>query len=107
MATTTIFRHNKENYQPFEAVYGGPVSDTDQPSLKVGSDVEAVANDRLHKDLFVSAKVRDVIFCQECYKPRYVFSRGKLSSEEKLLLDKIKCSHLYTYGCVLLPLLLI
>ena len=95
---------SKEHYQPFELVYGKEVSEKDRPSLK-GSweDEEAVAADTSNKDLFNAAKVRDVIVCQECYKPRCIYAKGKLSWTERVATKKVKESRLFTCGCALFP----
>lgn len=97
----------KEHYQPFESVYGKPVSTEDQPSLKgSGDNAEAAAAYLSNKDVFNAGKVRDVIPCQECYKPRSIIARGKLSTEQKTNVEEVKASQLYTCGCALFPPLL-
>ena len=62
----------KEHYQAFEFVYSKPVSSQDQPSLQsIFEDSEAAAAaDEANKALFNVSKICDVIWCQECYKPR-------------------------------------
>jgi len=64
----------KKHYQAFDSVYGKPVSSQDQPSLQSKfDDSEAAAADEAHKTLLNAAKVRDLIWCQECCKQRCVF----------------------------------
>lgn len=93
----------KEHYQPFDSVYGKDASERDRPSLKGNWDDDAVAADATNKDLFNAAKVRDVILCQECYKPRCIFAKGKLSLVEKFRVEGVKESHFFTCGCALFP----
>ena len=49
------------------------------------------------------AKVRSVIVCGECHKPRCVYSVSKLSKEQTGLVESIKESNLYTCGAPLFP----
>ena len=94
----------KEHYQAFESVYGKPVSSQDQPSLQSKfEDPEAAAADEANKALFNASKVRDVIWCQECYKPRCIFSRGKLTFTEMIYVQDVKDSCLFTCGSCLFP----
>ena len=51
----------------------------------------------------MSAKVRAVITCGECLKPRCVYSRTKLSVTEQAKLTDVKESWLYTCGSSLFP----
>ena len=63
----------------------------DQPSLKCTADnTEAISVDQTNKELFNAAKVRDSIQCQECFKPRYIFSRSKLAFTEKVYVEEVK-----------------
>ena len=94
----------KEHYQAFDSVYGKPVSSQDQPSLQSKfDDSEAAAADEAHKTLFNATKVRDVIWCQECCKPRCIFSKGKLTFTEMIYVQYIKNSSLFMCGSSLFP----
>ena len=46
----------------------------------------------------VSAKVGGVIVCSECYKPRCIYSKAKLSKSESTLVSQLKNSRLYVCG---------
>ncbi|SMN01555.1 hypothetical protein SPONL_2127 [uncultured Candidatus Thioglobus sp.] len=90
----------KEHYQSFDTIYGQEVSGKDRPSL-MGDwvDADAVTADASNKDLFNATKVRDVIRCQECHKPRCIFSKSKLSLVDKCIVERVKDSSLFTCGC--------
>ena len=55
-------------------------------------------DDAKKKHLFNSSKVRGVIHCQECFKPRCVYSSQKLQWNERVLLKDVTNEKLYTYG---------
>ena len=59
--------------------------------------------DKGRKNLFVNSKVRSVVKCQKCCKPRCVYALKKLTSAESALVEEIDCSKLYIYGSPLLP----
>ena len=44
----------------------------------------------------VSTKVKGPIVCSECYKPRCLYSKAKLSQSESTLVSQLKDSSLYT-----------
>ena len=48
-------------------------------------------------------KVRNVIICGECHKPRCVYLVSKLSKEQIALVESINESNLYTCGAPLFP----
>ena len=64
-------------------------------------DLGAIEADTRHKPLFNSQKVCAVIHCQECLKPRCVFSSQKLQWSEKVLLRELTDEKLYTCGSAL------
>lgn len=89
---------SKEHYCPFSELYGSIPSEKDRPSLEQIGDADAIEADSRHKPLFNSSKVRSVIHCQECFKPRCVFASQKLQWNEKLLVKEVADEKLYTCG---------
>ena len=55
-------------------------------------------DDAKKKHLFNSSKIRGVIHCQECFKPRCVYSFQKLQWNERVLLKDVANEKLYTCG---------
>ncbi|XP_048735490.2 uncharacterized protein LOC125650953 [Ostrea edulis] len=76
--------------------------DEHRPSAQVRDDPASV-NDRINREIFKTQKVRDVIVCGECSKPRCVYSDKKLTREQEELLLRLKEEHLYTCGDSLVP----
>ena len=93
----------KEHYRPFEELNGSEPTEKDRPSLQQSGDPEAVEADTKHKLLFNSSKVRAILNCQECFKPRCVYSARKLSLNEKVLLDVVVEDKTYTCGAAVFP----
>ena len=50
-----------------------------------------------HKGILVKAKVRAVVFCGECHKPRCIYSKSKLSLQEKAVVDCERNQHLHLW----------
>ena len=48
-------------------------------------------------------KVRGVIFCTECSKPRCIYSQSKLTHEQIQQISRLKDEDLYTCGASLFP----
>ena len=71
----------KEHYCP---------SEKDRPSLNQAGDSAAIEADTKHKAILNSNKVRAILHCQECFKPRCVYAARKLGTNEKLLLLKTR-----------------
>ena len=69
---------------------------TDRPSSVVTSDAKAA--DIENKKLLIASKVRGVIVCVECNKPRCVYAASTLSYQEKTLLKQAKDTNVYTCG---------
>ena len=70
---------------------------TNPPSLRGnGEDPEAVT-----ADLFNAQKVRGIVTCWECYKSRVVYSKGKLTVQERNALTEVDDSRVYTCGSML------
>ena len=99
-----LLDQTKEHYQSFDSVYGSPISSKDQPSISATfNSMEAAAADEQNRELFNATRVRGAIQCQECFKPRCIFARNKLTSKERLSIEEVKESHLFTCGCCLFP----
>ena len=88
----------KEHYKKFDAVYGQTLSEEDRPSLSQTILSEGSKIDKERKDILVSAKVRGTIVCSECYKPRCIYSKARLSKSESVKLLQVQDSRLYTCG---------
>ena len=91
----------KEHYRPFLELYGTMPEDK-RPSLQLGQS-DAQDADRSHRELFRNTKARSHIICQECLKPRVIFSACRLSEEQKVVVAQAVELHLYTCGSVLFP----
>ncbi len=85
-------------FQSFEELYGKDPSDKDRPSSKPSSNTEA---DSSHKAILKSQKVREMISCGECQKPRCVYATSKLTKEQEFLLRQTMESTIYTCGSIL------
>ena len=94
---------SKTSYLPFETSYGKEPSDNDRPSSTPSSNAEAAQADNMHKPLLKNTKVRKVIFCGECFKPRCVYSAARLSTAEEAVTEAIINSKVYTCGSTLFP----
>ena len=80
---------SKEHFQKFESLYGTKPSEKDKPSLKFS--LESSDEDKNHKSILVAQKVRAVIPCSSCLKPRCIYSNSKLTVGVKQeLLDIIE-----------------
>ena len=69
---------SREHFQTFEQVYGSTVTEKDRPSLKYS--LELIDEDKLHKDVLVGQKVRAVVKCALCDKPRCLYSNSKFNT---------------------------
>ena len=67
-------------------MYGQNTDDTYIPSAQV-QETPATVNDRRNKEVFKTQKVRDVVVCEECLKPRCIYSDKKLTREQVSLRD--------------------
>ena len=93
-----VLDSSKEHYVPFADLYGKPPDEKDRRSLQPTGDVDAIEADTKHKALFNSSKVRTTVHCQECFKPRCVYSAKKLAWNESVLLKSITEEKMYTCG---------
>ena len=81
----------KIGYLSFEELYGKLPSDTDRPSAAAHTfSSEAEEVDAMHKTLFNNTTVWQVIFCDECFKTRCIFSISKLRKEEEIVVERVR-----------------
>ena len=92
---------DKLHYKPFDQVYGKKTTDSHRPSLQLDS-VEK-ETDKEHRALLVAARVRDVIPCCDCSKPRCVFAATKPSYGENIQVQRVKDEGMYSCGVSLFP----
>ena len=88
---------NKDHYRPFSDVYKQLPSNLNQPSLKVTKEIHNEI-DHQRKSLLVAGKVRGVITCGECCKPRCIYAKTRLSEDQQVELQRIRESDIYTCG---------
>ena len=93
-----LLDHTKEHYQKFADIFGQIPGEKGRPSYVPTPSEDARQIDREHKGILVKAKVRAVVCCGECHKPRCIYSNSKLSPQEKVVLDCMKETNLYTCG---------
>ena len=79
-------------------LYGGQPSEKELPTLQPSGDPDALDADAKHKLLFTSSKVRNILHCQECLKPRCAYAERKLGLNDKVLEDTINEAKTYTCG---------
>ena len=92
----------KDHYKKLEELFGMLPSEVDRPSLASSPVLsEAKEADRENKKLLIAAKVRDVIVCIDCKKPRCVYASVALSCDERKHLKHAIHSGVYTCGCQL------
>ena len=94
---------SKQHYKKFKELYGSDPSDVDRPSRVPTPSDEAKGVDKAMKGLLVCGKVRGVIICIECSKPRCIYSHSKLTHEQIQVISKLKDADLYTCGASLFP----
>ena len=87
---------DKLHYLPFDQMYGKKTSDKYRPSRQ--SDSTEKETDKDHRALLIAGRVRDVILCSECSKPRCVFAATRLTFEEEIQLQHVKDEGVYTCG---------
>lgn len=83
-------------YMSFTELYGQNNKEEHRPGAT--HNAEENVNDKLRRDLFKNVKVRDVILCSECSKPRCIFAEKKLTREQDELILRIKEESFYTCG---------
>ena len=89
-----------DKYAQFDQLYGTLPDEKDCPSLQKSVNAQT---DSSRRELLVSTKVRKAISCGECTNPRCIYARSKLSRAEKVALENLKDSRLYTCGSSIFP----
>ena len=97
----------KEHYSSFTDLCGSQPSEKDRPSLQQSGDPDAIDADAKHKHLFYSSKVRGTLHCQECFKPRCVYSARKLGRDERVLIERVDEEKTYSCGSALFHSILV
>ena len=97
-----LLDESKEYYLKFENVFGKPISESDQPSLVAVPTDEQKQTDRDRRSLLVATKVRTIITCGECSKPRCIYANTNLTREQEFQITSVKESGMYTCGSSLL-----
>lgn len=97
-----VLDSSKNHYKKFGEIYGQLPSEVDRPSLTFATS-EAKACDKENRKLLVASKVRAVLVCVECMKPRCVYAAGALTPDEKRCLKPLINSRVYSCGCELFP----
>lgn len=97
----TLPSPGSDKYLPFSDVYGKETSDSERPSSLIITDCSK--KDTANRKLLCANKVRDVILCVECEKPRCVYSNTKLQRAELSALKILKEKETYTCGAALFP----
>ena len=69
----------KDYFQSFEKLSRTNTTEKDRTSLKLGLEVSET--DKGNKELFLAQKVRDVIKCSACKRPRCIYSNGKWKAQ--------------------------
>ncbi|XP_045162284.2 uncharacterized protein LOC123527081 [Mercenaria mercenaria] len=89
-----------EHYLPFEEVYGkSQTLDKYRPSAKHGDfEDDLIEEDKKNRDILKAQKVRDVIKCGECNKPRLVYSSSRTERAQDAYLHRVKEDRLYICG---------
>ena len=91
----------KEHYQSFHNLYGNETSEKDRPSL--ASDKITSETDAQNKSLLVTQKIRAVITCVLCNKPRCIYANTNLSCGANILVQRVKDEKVYVCGSQLFP----
>ena len=97
---------NGEKYSSFADLYGKDVDERDCPSSKPAP--QGAEADNRRKSILVSSKVRGIMTSHECFKPRCIYSKAKLTKDEQIALKRVQESQLYTCcSSIFHPLLLV
>ena len=98
-----LMNATKDHYKSYQDLYGQVPSEVDRPSKAPTVNSEAKAVDRENSKLLVAGKVRSVIHCGECNKPRCIYVTSRLDEEEKEHVEQCVHSRTYTCGSELFP----
>ena len=94
------FQKKQGRFKPFEDVYGQPTDDHARPSYSAVLEKHNEEN-VLHRQLLVCPKVRDVVQCADCNKPRCVYAATKLTTVQQRIVKRRKEDNTYTCGSTL------
>jgi hypothetical protein len=87
-------------FLPFEEVYNVmETNDLGRPSLSMKAPTSEI--DKNNSALLKGTRVRDVIKCSECARPRCIFAATRLTNEEILAVKAVKDEDNYICGDVL------
>ena len=64
---------------------------------------EAKKKDKDYRSTLVKAKVRAIISCEECKKPRCIYANSRLTSQEEVCVKRMKEAKTYICGSPLFP----
>ena len=87
---------NGEKYLSFADLYRKDVDERDCPSSKPAP--QGAEADNRRKFILVSSKVSDIMTSHECFKPRCIYSKAKLTKDEQIALKRVQESQLCTSG---------
>ena len=87
---------SKQHYNKFEDLYGSKPTEKDKPSLTFS--LEVIEEDKRNKTTLVSQRVRDVVKCSVCHRPRCVYANTKLNTHLMSALIEIKDNGDYACG---------
>lgn len=97
-----ILDATKDHYKSFTDVYGSIPDGKDRPSLSQIKSSDGEDMDKSNRKLLSqSGKVRAMLSCGSCFKPRCVFSDASLSAIEKSMFTELEAD--YTCGSMLFP----
>ena len=94
---------SKEHYQKFSDLFRKPPDCSDRPSCELTVSDEAKKKDKDYRSTLVKAKVRAIISCEECKKPRCIYANSRLSSQEEVCVKRMKEAKTYICGSPLFP----
>ena len=92
-----------DHYKEYEELCGQVPSEVCRPSLQSSGSSEAKESDKENKKLLIAAKVRSVIVCLECRKPRCVYAAATHAPIERNQMKQIVSNEVYTCGSALFP----
>ena len=87
---------SKNHYREFNELYRTETSERDRPSLKYC--LEANVNDTENKELLSSQRVRDIITCTNCLKPRCIYASSKFNHVQIIAVRRVKDEGVYICG---------
>ena len=93
---------NKEHYRSFADSWGRTTSEKDRPSFSQSSDRSTCQLEGVDFAL-TREKVRDFVHCEECLKPRCIFSNRALTHQQEVQVGNAKADYSFVCGSKLLP----